>query len=82
MCRGQPLDSYIKQFSISFDIDSSEYNTDTYEIPAFTIYLTTAADFAVITPINVNNFDSKFEQLFYLPKHTLSTFMVDMFQTS
>ena len=85
VCRDQPLDSYIQQFSVSFDMASSDANIDAYEAPTFTIYLATFVDFAVVTSLNVNNFESTFELLLYLPKHALSQYnilMVDMFRTS
>ena len=82
LCRGQPLDSYIQQFSISFDIDCNDVHVDE---PAFELYL---ANFRVgvvsaVTSIDVNSSNSTFELIFFLPKPSLLQYnivKVDMFQ--
>ena len=86
VCRGQPLDSYIQQCSVSFDIGSSSSNVlvDTNEAPTFAIYLgSNFGDHTVVTSIDVKSCGSTLELIFYLPIHCLSqydTLWVESFQ--
>ena len=72
LCRGQPLESYIQQFTISFDA-SSKFGT--YETPTFKIQLISqSGDIAIVTSIGGRSSGSTLMLDFFLPKQCCSRY--------
>ena len=75
VCRGQPLDTYIQQFTLSLDIDS--LNMQPYNPPAFEIQLASSLgdlQLAILKSYSISYFESKLDLTFFLPKHYLAQF--------
>ena len=85
ICRGQPLDSYIQQFTLSLEIDS--LGIEPYNTPTFDLHLVSnSGDHKIMKSFCVSCFDSELLNLtFYMPKHILSHYhfiSVKMYKTS
>ena len=81
VCRGQPLDTYIQQFTLSLDIDS--LNMQPYNPPAFEIHLASfSGDHAIMKSLSVTHSD-KLNLTFYMPKLSHYRLLaVEMYQIS
>ena len=72
LCKGQPLESYIQQFAVSFDIRSK---ANKYGMPSFTILLiSSSGDLAVVTSVAGRSSGSTITLDFFLPKQCLSQY--------
>ena len=72
LCRGQSLESYIQQFTVSFDIGSK---VSTYETPTFKIWLISqSGDLAVVTSVGGRSSGSTVMLDFFLPKQCCSRY--------
>ena len=72
LCRGQPLESYIQQFTVSFDIGSK---VSIYEAPIFKIWLfSESGDVAIVTSIGGRSSGSTVILDFFLPKQCCSRY--------
>ena len=84
ICRGQPLDSYIQQFS--FSLDSNSLKMQPFEPPTFDLqFASLFSDNAVVKSFSISCSESKLDLTFFLPKHYLSRhhlLRVEMLQNS
>ena len=72
ICRGQPLETYLQQFTVSFDITTK---ARVYDVPSFSIHLTSPfGDYAVITSFACRSCGPTLALDFYLPKQCLSQY--------
>ena len=72
LCRGQSLESYIQQFTVSFDIRSK---VSTYETPRFQIWLMSQlGDVAIVTSVGGRSSGSTLMLDFFLPKQCCSRY--------
>ena len=72
LCRGQPLETYLQQFTVSFDITTK---ARVYDVPSFSINLASPfGDCAVITSIACRSVGPTLALDFYLPKQCLSQY--------
>ena len=72
LCKGQPLESYIQQFTVCFDIRSK---ADRYETPTFTIFLiSSSGDHALVTSVAGRSSGSTLTLDFFLLKQCLSQY--------
>ena len=72
LCRGQPLESYIQQFTVSFDIGSK---VSTNETPTFKIWLfSESGDVAIVTSVGGRSSGSTVILDFFLPKQCCSRY--------
>ena len=72
LCRGQPLMSYIQQFTVSFDIGRK---VGTYEAPTFFIWLYSEfGDVAIVTSVGGRSSGSIVMLDFFLPKQCCSRY--------
>ena len=74
ICQQQPLENYIQQYSLTFDIETSQFDTD--EAPTFTLYfLSSSGDLVTVSSFAaVNSIDSRLKLVFYFPKHCCSQY--------
>ena len=72
LCRGQPLETYLQQFTVSLDITTKAHVHDS---PLFSIYLVSSSgDCAVITSIACRSCGPNITLDFFLPKQCLSQY--------
>ena len=81
LCRGQPLESYLQQFTVSLDITAK---AQVYGAPTFSINLVSlTGDVALVASVACRSCGPTLALDFYLPKQCLSqysTFSVNMFR--
>ena len=72
LCRGQPLESYLQQFTVSFDITAK---AQVYDAPSFSINLVSfTGDVALVTSVACRSSGPTLALDFFLPKQCLSQY--------
>jgi hypothetical protein len=72
LCRGQPLETYLQQFTVSFDITTKAH---VYESPSFSINLVSfTGDVALVTSVACRSCGPTLALDFFLPKQCLSQY--------
>ena len=72
ICKGQPLESYIQQFTLSLDIDSL-HNVEPHNPPTFDLHFTSlSGDYSIVKSFSISCSELKLDLTFFLPKHCIS----------
>ena len=72
LCRGQPLETYLQQFTVSFDITTK---ANVYDAPTFSINLVSfTGDVACVTSVACRSCGPTLALDFFLPKQSLSQY--------
>ena len=69
-CTGQPLNSYLQQYSISLDIDRMPYNPPTFDLH----FSSSSGELAILKSFSLSSSSSKLTMTFFFPKLSLSNY--------
>ena len=74
LCRGQPLETYLQQFTVSFDFSNKSH---IYDSPIFSINLASfTGDVALVTSLACRSVGPTLALDFFLPKQCLSQYKI------